>query len=86
MTKPTHVNKFTPDTIEWKAALSVELLLLKTPVHYVATNGTARRARYLDTEINTDLAPVFVFIDIETKKAINLTLENVCQLASGKPD
>ena len=78
--------RYTPDTIEWKAALSVELLLLKTPVHYVATNGTARRARYLDTEINTDLAPVFVFIDIETKKAINLTLENVCQLASGKPD
>ena len=86
MTKPTHVNKFTPDTIEWKAALSVELLLLKNPVHYVATNGTARRARYMDTEINTDLAPVFVFIDIETKKAINLTLENVCQLASGNPD
>ncbi len=78
--------RYTTDTIEWKAALSVELLLLKTPVHYVATNGTARRARYLDTEINTDLAPVFVFIDIETKKAINLTLENVCQLASGKPD
>jgi len=78
--------RYTPDTIEWKAALSVELLLLNNPVHYVATNGTARRARYMDTEIDTDLAPVFVFIEIETNSAINLTLENVCQLTSGNAD
>jgi len=78
--------RYTPNTIEWKAALSVELLLLNNPVHDIPLNGFISRAKYLDTEIDTDLAPVFVFIDISTNKALNLPLEKVCQLTGGEPN
>ena len=78
--------RYTPSTIEWAAALSVEQLLLKDPVHIVPWNGSTSRAKYFDTEIDKDLAPVFVFIDTETQRPMSLSLETVCQLTRGEPN
>ena len=87
MTKPTHVDKFTPDTLEWKITPGLEMALMHQR-HFTTTtpaNGEISLT-YYKTEISLDFNPVFVFMNTKTRKPERFGLAMAMQLTKGLPN
>lgn len=80
------MSKYTPDTIEWQATSSLELTLLHNKYYQYEDLGEKLYLRFYETEINDDLEPVFVFLNLRTLDTVNCNLEMVCQLTKGVPN